>query len=75
MAASGRSVSRRSFIISGFAAASARGEGAKGGTFPSDATRYADPATELDVYRLTDLARSFEVSGAATSFRAESTSS
>jgi oligogalacturonide lyase len=54
MAASGRSVSRRSFIISGFAAASARGEGAKGGAFPSDATRYADPATELDVYRLTD---------------------
>src|SRR6476469_2927959 len=54
MAASGRSVSRRSFIISGFAVASAHSEGAKGETFPSDATRYADPATELDVYRLTD---------------------
>src|ERR1043165_8237750 len=49
-----RAVSRRSFIISGLAAASAHSEGAKGGSFPSDAGRYPDPATELDVYRLTD---------------------
>jgi oligogalacturonide lyase len=54
MAASGRALSRRSFFISGLAAASARGEGVKGGSFPSDAGRYADPATELDVFRLTD---------------------
>jgi len=47
MAASGRALSRRSFFISGLAAASARGEGVKGGSFPSDAGRYADPATEL----------------------------
>jgi oligogalacturonide lyase len=54
MAASGRTVSRRSFLISGLAAVAAHSEGVKGGAFPSDATRYADPATELEVFRLTD---------------------
>src|SRR5258707_274392 len=46
-------VSRRSFLFAGVAAAQLLAEGQKGETFPSDSQRYPDPATELDVYRLT----------------------
>lgn len=49
-----RSLSRRSLLVSGFAAARLFGEGGKGTVFPADSKRYSDPATELDVFRLTD---------------------
>lgn len=45
---------RRSFLLSGFAAAGLAAEGRKGATFPSDVRQYPDPTTELNVYRLTD---------------------
>jgi oligogalacturonide lyase len=46
---------RRTFLGTGFAALSfASGEGHKGANFPSAIRRYADPSTELDVFRLTD---------------------
>jgi oligogalacturonide lyase len=44
---------RRALLLSGFAAARIFAEGKRGEAFPSDAGRYADPLTELDVYRLT----------------------
>ena len=46
-------VSRRSVLFAGVAAGRLLAEGQKGAAFPSDSQRYADPATELDVYRLT----------------------
>ncbi len=49
-----RSLSRRSLLVSGFAAMHLFGEGGKGAVFPADSKRYSDPATELDVFRLTD---------------------
>lgn len=45
---------RRTFLASGLAAAGFAAEGRKGAMFPSEVHRYADPTTELDVYRLTD---------------------
>jgi oligogalacturonide lyase len=59
MRGSARSVSRRSFLFAGAAAGplladgQLLAEGQKGAAFSSDSERYADPATELDVYRLT----------------------
>lgn len=41
------------FLFTGLATAAAAAEGHKLATFPSDAKRYPDPATEIDVYRLT----------------------
>jgi oligogalacturonide lyase len=49
-----RGLSRRSLLVSGLGAASLWGQGGKGTVFPPDSRRYADPATELDVFRLTD---------------------
>jgi Tol biopolymer transport system component len=46
-------VTRRSLLISGIAAGRLLASGKRGEGFPSDASRYADPLTELDVYRLT----------------------
>jgi oligogalacturonide lyase len=43
---------RRSFLVSGIAATRLLAQ-QRGATFPSDSGRYADPLTELDVYRLT----------------------
>jgi oligogalacturonide lyase len=51
---SARSLSRRSLLVSGFAATRLLGQGGKGSVFPADSRRYSDPATELDVFRLTD---------------------
>src|SRR5471030_3027154 len=48
-----RGVSRRSFLFAGVAAGPLLAEGQKGAQFPSDSQRYPDPATELEVYRLT----------------------
>jgi len=48
-----RGVSRRSFLFAGMVAGPLLAEGQKGAQFPSDSQRYPDPATELDVYRLT----------------------
>src|SRR5271157_2251262 len=45
---------RRSFLATGFASAVFAAEGHKGANFPAAIRRYADPTTELDVYRLTD---------------------
>ncbi len=53
MAAFARSVSRRSFLFAGVVAGGLFAEGQKGAAFASDSERYPDPATELDVYRLT----------------------
>jgi oligogalacturonide lyase len=47
-------LTRRALCLSALAAARVRGESRKGEVFPSDAERYADPLTELEVYRLTD---------------------
>ena len=44
---------RRGLLLSGLAAARILAEGRRAEAFPSDAARYADPLTELDVYRLT----------------------
>ena len=46
-------ISRRGFLFTGMAAASALAEGHKGTTFPSDSLRYSDPTTELELFRLT----------------------
>jgi len=54
MAGSARRFSRRSFLIAGLAGTRLAAQGPKGTTFPSDSRRYSDPATEMDVYRLTD---------------------
>jgi len=48
-----RLVSRRWFLLAGAAAGRLLADGQRGATFPSDSERYSDPATELDVYRLT----------------------
>src|SRR5579859_5204434 len=45
---------RRTFLASGFSAAGFAVEGHKGASFPSAFHRYADPATDLEVFRLTD---------------------
>jgi oligogalacturonide lyase len=50
--------SRRTFLVSGMAAAGLAAEGPKGTAFPSAWRRYADPTTELEVFRLTDPAYS-----------------
>src|ERR1051325_11701170 len=52
---SARRISRRS-LLSGIAAT--RLFASKGAAFPPDTRRYPDPATELEVYRLTDPAYS-----------------
>src|SRR6516164_875652 len=44
---------RRGLLLSGLAAARILAEGRRAEAFPSDAGRYSDPLTELDVYRLT----------------------
>jgi oligogalacturonide lyase len=58
MADSGRWWTRRGFLFTGLAAAGMGADGRKLPTFPSDAKRYPDPATEIDVYRLTSPAYS-----------------
>ena len=45
---------RRSFLATGLASAAWASDGRKGAIFPSAIHRYADPTTELDVFRLTD---------------------
>jgi len=49
---------RRGFLFSGLAAAGAAAASPKLPAFPSGARHYADPSTDLDVYRLTDPAHS-----------------
>jgi len=49
-----RGLSRRSLLASAWTAARLLGAESKGTAFPSQAHRYSDPATEFDVYRLTD---------------------
>ncbi len=44
---------RRALLLSGIAAARILAEGKKAEAFASDAARYPDPLTEIDVYRLT----------------------
>jgi Tol biopolymer transport system component len=46
-------ISRRRLILSALAASRLAGAGVKGAAFPSDWKRFADPSTELEVYRLT----------------------
>ena len=46
-------MTRRQLCLSALAATRIPGEGRKGEVFPSDAERYADPLTELEVFRLT----------------------
>jgi oligogalacturonide lyase len=62
MAGSARCFSRRVFLIAGVAGTRLAAQGPegtpKGTTFPSDWRRYSDPATEMEVYRLTDPAYS-----------------
>ena len=58
MTAKARRVSRRAFLLTSLAAGQILAEGTKGEVHPSDARRYADPTTELEVYRLTDPAYS-----------------
>jgi oligogalacturonide lyase len=56
MAGSGLRFTRRAVLfsgISGFGAARLAAAGSRGATFPSDWRRYADPTTDLEVYRLT----------------------
>jgi len=48
-----RGVTRRSLLLSAIAATRLLAEGRKGQVFPTDAGRYPDPLTELEVYRLT----------------------
>jgi oligogalacturonide lyase len=48
-----RGVTRRSLLLSAIAAPRLLADGRKGEVFPSDSARYADPLTELEVYRLT----------------------
>jgi oligogalacturonide lyase len=47
-------ISRRRLILSALAASRLAGAGVKSAAFPSDWQRFADPSTELEVYRLTD---------------------
>jgi oligogalacturonide lyase len=54
MAEFARRVSRRTALLSGLAAARVLASGTRGEAFPSDWKRYADPTTELEVFRLTD---------------------
>jgi oligogalacturonide lyase len=54
MARVARRFSRRGFLLSGIAAAQLSAEQKKGATYPPEVKRYADPTTELDVYRITD---------------------
>ena len=54
MAGPANRISRRSLLISGFALRPLLAEGPKGAAFPSEWRRYADPTTELEVFRLTD---------------------
>ena len=54
MAGFGGGLSRRSLLISGAAAIPLLADDNKGRNFPADSHRYSDPATEFDVYRLTD---------------------
>ena len=54
MTGPGRSFSRRGFLLSGVAAAQLGAQQKVGAGFPSEARRYEDPTTELDVYRLTE---------------------
>jgi oligogalacturonide lyase len=61
MAHAGRRWTRRGFLATGLAAAGAASQGRKPPefpAFPSDARRYSDPSTGLDVIRLTDPAYS-----------------
>jgi oligogalacturonide lyase len=46
-------LTRRSLLLSAIAATRLLAEGKKGESFPSDAGRYPDPLTEIDVFRLT----------------------
>jgi oligogalacturonide lyase len=46
-------MTRRSLVLSALAAGRLLAQGHKGETFPSDAERYPDPLTDLEVYRLT----------------------
>jgi len=46
-------ITRRSLVLSALAATALRAEGHKGEIFPSEAFRYPDPLTEIEVYRLT----------------------
>jgi oligogalacturonide lyase len=46
-------LTRRSLLFSGIVATRLAADGKKGEPFPSDAGRYPDPLTEIDVYRLT----------------------
>jgi len=54
MAERTRRWTRRQLLVSSLAAGGLRAEGQKGSEFRSDWRRYADPSTELEVYRLTD---------------------
>jgi oligogalacturonide lyase len=47
-------LSRRSLLVSAFGATRLLGQGGKGAVFPAESKRYSDPATEFDVFRLTD---------------------
>jgi oligogalacturonide lyase len=58
MAGSGRHISRRGFLFSSVAIAQMAAQQKKTTSFPSAVKRYADPTTELDVFRLTDPAYS-----------------
>jgi Tol biopolymer transport system component len=46
-------MTRRRLLLSALAATRLSAEGRKGGTFPGEAVRYADPLTEIEVFRLT----------------------
>ena len=46
-------ITRRGLLVSALAAAGLRAEGRKGELFPTEAARYPDPLTEIEVYRLT----------------------
>lgn len=58
MRGAARQWSRRSVLLSGLAATRLAAQGRKALPFPSDWHKYADPTTELEVYRLTDPAYS-----------------
>src|ERR1019366_7189696 len=47
-------VTRRTLCLSALAAGGLHAEGRKGQVFPTDAERYPDPLTEIEVYRLTN---------------------
>jgi oligogalacturonide lyase len=51
-------ISRRRLILSALTASRLAAASLKGAAFPSDWKRFADPSTELEVYRLTDAAYS-----------------